>query len=482
MDSKTFFSKPLSEVPIQSTTVKLNPKALSNMSPSIAASSIQPNLKRIKPLVLSTTPRATIHILEKAKQLKSSESTKAAVKRVPIKTLLKSSTLEFPVTAAQVLSAFPDLPEWSKDELTFFDPIYFFNRSTKTFRQDFDDDKGDYKPIQGDDFLYRYELHEILGKGAFGTVIKAFDHQEKQMKALKIIKNNERFLQQAETEISILMHLRDLVFHDFLIKFDTSFTFRSHIVLVFEVLGINLYDLIKRNLFRGLSMPLIKKFTSQILEGLSSLNQLKIIHCDMKPENILVNDSSFSSVKIIDFGSSCFENNQIYSYIQSRFYRAPEIVLGVRNYSTSIDIWSFGCILVELYTGIPLFPAENEKELVCRMFELLGQPSADLLKGHRSHLFFDGAGKLKVETRRPGGKRNLKSVLKGAENGLVELVDACLKWSPDQRISPEEALRSSWLADSQAPEKKKLKISIDDITRHTPALKKFIAGRNNTLK
>ena len=81
----------------------------------------------------------------------------------------------------------------------------------------------------------------------------------------------------------------------------------------------------------------------------------------MKPENILLKAPNKSGIKVIDFGSSCFEAERIYTYIQSRFYRAPEIILGI-PYTPAIDMWSFGCVLAELYTGFPLFPGENEAE------------------------------------------------------------------------------------------------------------------------
>jgi dual specificity tyrosine-phosphorylation-regulated kinase 2/3/4 len=82
------------------------------------------------------------------------------------------------------------------------------------------------------------------------------------------------------------------------------------------------------------------------------------VHCDLKPENILLKEYNKSGIKMIDFGSSCFEQETLYTYIQSRYYRAPEITLGL-PYSHQIDIWSAGCILAELTTGVPLFPGEN---------------------------------------------------------------------------------------------------------------------------
>jgi len=86
-----------------------------------------------------------------------------------------------------------------------------------------------------------------------------------------------------------------------------------------------------------------------------------LIHCDLKPENILITDKKTESLKLVDYGSGCFVSEQVYTYVQSRFYRAPEVILRL-PYNEKVDIWSFGCILMELYTGEPLFPGNNEQE------------------------------------------------------------------------------------------------------------------------
>lgn len=113
------------------------------------------------------------------------------------------------------------------------------------------------------------------------------------------------------------------------------------------------------------------------------LRQHRVVHCDLKPENILLRKIDKSGIKIIDFGSGAFEYEKIYSYIQSRFYRAPEIVLGI-PYTCAIDMWSFGCMMYEFYTGIPLFAAESENELFNSMMEIKGVPPSDVvLRGSR---------------------------------------------------------------------------------------------------
>jgi serine/threonine protein kinase len=108
-----------------------------------------------------------------------------------------------------------------------------------------------------------------------------------------------------------------------------TFLFRSHLCIIFEMLSVNLYELIKQNQFRGLSTNLVRVFVSQILDALVVLQKCKIIHCDLKPENILLKNLESPTIKVIDFGSACHENQTIYTYIQSRFYRSPEVLLGL---------------------------------------------------------------------------------------------------------------------------------------------------------
>lgn len=129
----------------------------------------------------------------------------------------------------------------------------------------------------------------------------------------------------------------------------------------------------------GLSTNLIKKYACQILEALKMLRSHDIIHCDLKPENILLADSNKTHVKLIDFGSSCFSHERVYTYIQSRFYRAPEVMLGI-PYTSAIDMWSLGCILAELATGFPIFPGESEPEQMTLIMELNGPPPRSLLQ------------------------------------------------------------------------------------------------------
>ena len=211
----------------------------------------------------------------------------------------------------------------------------------------------------------------------------------------------------------------------------------------------DLYHFLKLNRFQGLSLGLIKRFAIQILQALVLLQQSRIIHCDLKPENILLKQSGRSGIKVIDFGSSCYFDKKIFTYIQSRFYRAPEIILGI-SYTSAIDMWSFGCILVEMFTGVPIFAGENETQQLLYMQEYLGIPPYEvLIRSTRKQLFFDSEYKPKIvpdskgRIRKPGSK-NLRELLKAADERFIRLIECCFIWDPVYRITPQQAILNEW--------------------------------------
>ncbi|KAJ6257980.1 hypothetical protein Dda_7770 [Drechslerella dactyloides] len=254
----------------------------------------------------------------------------------------------------------------------------------------YDDERGDYNIVMGDHLAYRYEVIDVLGKGSFGQVVRCIDHKTGGLVAVKIIRNKKRFHQQALVEVNILQKLREWDPGDkhSLVRFTQSFYFRGHLCISTELLGMNLYEFIKSNDFRGFSLRLIRRFTKQLLSSLILLKGHRVIHCDLKPENVLLAHPTQSDIKVIDFGSSCLEHEKVYTYIQSRFYRSPEVILGM-TYGLPIDMWSLGCILAELYTGYPIFPGENEQEQLACIMEVFGPPEKHLIeKSSRKKLFF----------------------------------------------------------------------------------------------
>ena len=242
-----------------------------------------------------------------------------------------------------------------------------------------------------------------------------------------------------------------------MVNFTAQFYFRGHLCIATELLGMNLYEFIKLYDFKGFSLKLIRRFTKQILNSLVLLHSRKIIHCDLKPENILLAHPAHSEIKVIDFGSSCHENERVYTYIQSRFYRSPEVILGM-TYGMPIDMWSLGCILAELLTGYPIFPGENEQEQLACIMEVFGPPDKQLIeKATRKKLFFDSVGKPRLtvsskgKRRRPSSK-TLQQALKCDDEPFLDFLAKCLRWDPERRLKPEEAVHHEFITGiKQAP-------------------------------
>lgn len=250
---------------------------------------------------------------------------------------------------------------------------------------------------EGEDYM----ILDSLGEGTFGQVVKV-RKRNGELFAAKVIKNKPAYFIQGLIEVKILSKLnQQLDPHDqnHIVRMNDYFVFRNHLVIIFELLSLNIYELIKKNDMKGFSLSLIRSFTKQILEAFCVLEKGNIIHCDLKPENILlVNDSV--NIKVIDFGSACFEEATIYTYIQSRYYRSPEVLCGVA-YGSEIDTWSLGCICAELFIGIPLFPGSNEYEQLFRILQLLGPLPQDFIRQGKFNekMFTLENGEYRLKTR-----------------------------------------------------------------------------------
>lgn len=268
----------------------------------------------------------------------------------------------------------------------------------------YDDQNYDYI-LLGDEIINdRYILKHRMGKGSFGQVVCAYDNVKKCEVAVKIIKSRKPFQVQARTEIDILEKIleKDQNDESNVVRLLDQFMFRNHQCLVFEILSFNLYELLKNTKFRGVSLSLIRKFSKSLLKALEFLSKpdVNIIHCDLKPENILLRHPRRSAIKVIDFGSSCYLNKRTYSYIQSRFYRSPEVILGL-PYSQKIDMWSLGCVLVEMHTGEPLFGGSNQADQICRIIDILGMPPLQMIKESPEKARTQFFEKIKVPTEIP---------------------------------------------------------------------------------
>ncbi|TBU29289.1 kinase-like protein [Dichomitus squalens] len=336
------------------------------------------------------------------------------------------------------------------------------------------DSEGYYQVILGEQLDGgRYQVFSSLGKGMFANVVRARvlqgDANEvgKEV-AIKIVRCQESMFKAGLKETQILNKLKQADPEDkkHIVRLERTFEHRGHLCLVFESLSMNLREVVKRfGKDVGLNIRAVRAYAHQLFLSLSLLRKCNIMHADIKPDNILVNEQK-TLLKLCDLGSaSDASENDITPYLVSRFYRAPEIIMG-HPYDPAIDIWSIGCTLYELYTGKILFPGRSNNQMLLLMMELKGRFNQKMIKRAKfGDMYFDELGAfLSVEHDRVTGLDAVRKVhitkptrdlrqrvlppssvkLKDEENKLllsfVDLLDKCLALDPSKRITPKEAL------------------------------------------
>lgn len=239
------------------------------------------------------------------------------------------------------------------------------------------EDRADLKLKPGEIFGGKYKIQGVLGRTGFSRVYSAIDILQKQEVCLKIIDGNKTYFDQSIEEVKMIRMISkncELDKKNLLKMFD-FFYCREHLVIVTELLSKNLYDYQMNIREKGLepyfTRDRIRLIAHQVLTGLVELHNLNVIHCDLKPENILFQSVKDCKVKLIDFGSCSFIHDEPAFYMQTRPYRAPELLLGCQ-YDEKIDIWSFGCVLVELYLGIGLFECKSVPGILAKIMAVFG--------------------------------------------------------------------------------------------------------------
>ncbi|RAK99740.1 putative serine/threonine protein kinase (Prp4) [Aspergillus ibericus CBS 121593] len=337
-----------------------------------------------------------------------------------------------------------------------------------------DDPEGYYNVRLGELINGRYHVQQNLGKGMFSSVVRATDSKTGGLVAIKIIRQNDTMKKAGMKEIGILEQLHEADPDDkkHVIKFERHFDHKGHLCMVFENLSMNLREVLKKfGRDVGLNLRAIRAYAQQIFLGLSLLRKCNILHADLKPDNLLVNEQR-NILKVCDLGSaSPATENEITPYLVSRFYRAPEIILGI-PYDHAIDVWSIGCTLFELYTGKILFTGRNNNQMLRSIMECRGKyPPKLLRRGSLTPMHFDDMlNFLSMEEDKITGRsvtrvldfkkptRDLKTRLMGGKETrgmtdseakelaqFVDLLDRCLSLNPEKRCTPTEALKHPFL-------------------------------------
>ncbi|KAM8823830.1 pre-mRNA processing factor 4Bb isoform 2-T2 [Spinachia spinachia] len=266
-------------------------------------------------------------------------------------------------------------------------------KENPNLRDNWTDAEGYYRVNIGETLDKRYDVYGYTGQGVFSNVIRARDTARAgQEVAVKIIRNNELMQKTGLKELEFLKKLNDAdpddKFH--CLRLFRHFYHKQHLCLVFEPLSMNLREVLKKyGKDVGLHIKAVRSYSQQLFLALKLLKRCNILHADIKPDNILVNESK-TILKLCDFGSaSHIADNDITPYLVSRFYRAPEIIIG-KPYDYGIDMWSVGVTLYELYTGKILFPGSSNNHMIKLAMDLKGKmPNKMIRKGLFKDQHFD---------------------------------------------------------------------------------------------
>ncbi|KAK9475942.1 kinase-like domain-containing protein [Lipomyces japonicus] len=345
-----------------------------------------------------------------------------------------------------------------------------------------DDNDGHYNVVPDTDFTSRYKIIKQLGQGTFGKVVAAYDRERRTYCAIKIIRAIQKYRDASKIELRVL---RTLSMHDKnninrCIHFRDCFDYHNHICIVTDLLSISVFDFLNSNGFVPFPSSHIQRFAKQLFRSVAFLRELNLIHTDIKPENILLVDSSHSTqpysygkrsatrkvlndttIHLIDFGSATFQDEYHSSVVSTRHYRAPEIILGM-PWSFPCDVWSIGCILVEVFTGQALFQTHDNAEHLAMMEVVTNMPfdrSISKLANRQGAKYFLKNGRLdfpNAQTTKTSKKyvcamKSLEQIINPQDNFHAQFLDLLKRifvYHPGDRLTAREALDHPWFREN----------------------------------
>lgn len=285
-----------------------------------------------------------------------------------------------------------------------------------------------------------FQQLEKLGEGTYATVFKGRNRQTGELVALKEIHldSEEGTPSTAIREISLMKELK----HENIVALHDVIHTENKLMLVFEYMDGDLKKFMDTNGERGALKPhVIKSFMHQLLKGIDFCHKNRVLHRDLKPQNLLIN--SKGALKLGDFGLARafgIPVNTFSNEVVTLWYRAPDVLLGSRTYNTSIDIWSAGCIMAEMFTGRPLFPGTTNEDQIVRIFRIMGTPTERTWPGLTSFPEYKPNWQMYAT-------QSLSSILPQIDRDGIDLLQRMLQLRPELRISAHDALQHHWFND-----------------------------------
>lgn len=304
--------------------------------------------------------------------------------------------------------------------------------------------KSHFRFVKGNHVLFRYEQISEIADGTSGNVIKCFDHKSKKTVAIKFMKDDVDGSCSAQKEVEIMKHLGshgDGSIHHHIARYLRCFKFRGFFCIVMLPYKDDFHTIFRERQYIGFTNSMAKIYARQLADALSFIHSANVAHCDVKPGNLLKCDAK--TIKLIDFGLSCYADKPMYKSIQSLRYRAPEVVFGLQ-YGTEADVWSFGCMLYEFVRGRPLFLCDNEDGLIRKYCEILGPPPISMLS-HDQKMQDIIEKMVLFEKEESSLLEHIRIQIENVDDHVVDLISRCLKWDPFERISMSEALNHPYL-------------------------------------
>ncbi|CAK9228550.1 unnamed protein product [Sphagnum troendelagicum] len=287
----------------------------------------------------------------------------------------------------------------------------------------------------------KYEKVEKIGEGTYGVVYRARDRVTNETVALKKIRleqEDEGVPSTAIREISLLKEMQ----HSNIVRLQDVVHSERRLYLVFEYLDLDLKKHMDTCPDLAKDPRLIKTYLYQILRGVAYCHSHRVLHRDLKPQNLLI-DRRTNALKLADFGLARAFGIPVRTFtheVVTLWYRAPEILLGSRHYSTPVDVWSVGCIFAEMVNQRPLFPGDSEIDELFKIFRTLGTPNEETWPGVTSLPDFKSAF-----PKWP--PKNLASIVPGLEPAGVDLLSKMLMLEPSQRVTARNALEHEYFKD-----------------------------------
>ncbi|KAG5518618.1 hypothetical protein PMAC_002586 [Pneumocystis sp. 'macacae'] len=289
-----------------------------------------------------------------------------------------------------------------------------------------------------------YQQLEKLGEGTYATVHKGRNRTTGEIVALKeiFVDADEGTPSTAIREISLMKELK----HENIVGLWDVIHTENKLMLVFEYMDKDLKKYMDSHGNGGALDPSItKSFMYQLLKGIAFCHDNRVLHRDLKPQNLLINKRG--QLKLADFGLARafgIPVNTFSNEVVTLWYRAPDVLLGSRTYSTSIDIWSAGCIMAEMYTGRPLFPGSNNDDQLLKIFRLMGTPNEHTWPGISQYPEYRANYPIY-------DVQDLSQILPQMDPLGIDLLNKMLQLQPNMRISASNALKHAWFTDVPYP-------------------------------